>query len=88
MNVSELRQIIKEEIQKVLKEGKKTKMIVYGLKQSEDGNFYNTSPFIYFNTSIESEAKELANEYTNGQFTEYPGFYELEQMKLDFYEKI
>jgi hypothetical protein len=88
MKKSELKQIIKEEISKTLNEGKKTKMTVYGLKQSEDGNFYNASPFIYFNTSIESEAKELANEYTDGQFTEYPGFYKLEQMKLDFYEKI
>lgn len=86
MKKSELKQIIKEEISKALNEGKKVGMEVYGLKQSQDGNFYSVSPHIYFNTTVESEAKELANEYTN-QFSESPGFYSLEKVKLPFYSK-
>jgi len=87
MKTNQLRQLIREEISNIINEGKEVKMDVYGLKQSEDGRFNTVIPFVYFNTSVESEAKQLADEYTNDQFSKYPGFYSLEKIRLNFYEK-
>ena len=85
MKKSELKQIIKEEVQNILNE-EKIKMEVYALYISEDGRFSGVSPDIYFNTSSEEEAKILANKYTNGEFTKYPGFYNLKKLVLPFYK--
>jgi len=85
MKKSELKQLIKEEIKNVLNEGK-TKMEVYALYVSEDGRFSGIDPIVYFNTSSEEEAKILANKYTNGEFTKYPGFYNLKKLVLPFYK--
>jgi hypothetical protein len=60
---------------------------VYSLKQSEDGKFSGIDPLIYFDTESESQANQMADEYTNGQFTKYPGFYELKKIVLPFYKK-
>lgn len=85
MKKSELKQIIKEEVQNILNE-EKIKMEVYALYISEDGRFSGVNPDIYFNTSSEEEAKILANKYTNGEFTKYPGFYNLKKLVLPFYK--
>jgi len=56
----------------------KSRKSYYHLQQSEDGRFGpgNTIAWIEKDTTKEERIK-LADYYTNGQFTEYPGFYQL-----------
>jgi hypothetical protein len=57
---------------------RESKKSYYHLQQSEDGRFNQSSTIAWIesNTSKEERIK-LADYYTNGQFTEYPGFYQL-----------
>jgi hypothetical protein len=74
------------ESQSLISEGKLINAKFYGFWQSEDGR-KSGSPDIYIEANSEEEAKELANDYTEGQFTEFPGFYNLEPVKLNIYRK-
>ena len=83
--------ILSEEFRRMQKiaginEGKEIKLKYWGLKISEDGRF-SGSPDVYIEAVSEDEAKELANEYTGGQFTKFPGFYELKPISLNIYKK-
>jgi hypothetical protein len=85
------KQIINEEFRRMqelagINEGKEIKLKYWGLRTSEDGRF-SGSPDVYIESVSEDEAKELANEYTGGQFTEFPGFYELRPISLNIYKK-
>ena len=86
MKVSEFRKLIREEVRKTLQEGSLVKMNLYALRQSEDGNFHGTQPIVYIEASTEQRAKQLADEYTNGQFTQYSGFYNLKKSTLQVYK--
>lgn len=86
MKASDLKKLIREEVRKTLQEGSLVKMNLYALRQSEDGNFYGTQPIVYIEASTEQRAKQLADEYTKGQFTEYSGFYNLKKSTLQVYK--
>lgn len=85
MKKSQLQQIIREEIQTVLKEGTTKTITLYALRQSEDGNFHGTQPVVYIEANSLQKAKQLADEYTNGQFTKYSGFYNLKKSSIQIY---
>ena len=74
------------ESQVLINEGKENTIQFYGLWISEDGKRYGT-PDIYIEANSEEEAKELANDYTGGQYIKFPGFYNLEPVKLKIYRK-
>jgi len=74
------------ESQSPIHEGKLVNAKFYGLWQSEDGS-KSGSPNIYIEANSEEEAKELANDYTDGQFTKYSGFYNLLPVGIKIYRK-
>jgi hypothetical protein len=93
MKKSELRQLIREEISKIkeenntLSEGKIHNLNLFGLFQSEDGNFYNIKPFIYFEAPNLEIAEKLADEYTNGEYSKYKNrFMQLQPQSFKIYK--
>lgn len=86
MKKSELRQLIREEIQNSLQEGNLVQMSLYALRQSEDGRFQGTQPIVYIEANSLQRAEQLADEYTNGQFKKYPGFYDLTKSTIQIYK--
>lgn len=69
-----------------INEGKFSKAELYALKQSEDGNFSGATPVVYIQASSYKKAKQLADEYTNGDFTKWSGFYDLSKSNIKIYE--
>jgi hypothetical protein len=57
---------------------RKSKKSYYHLQQSEDGRFNESSTIAWIESDTSKEERiKLADYYTNGQFTKYPGFYQL-----------
>ena len=55
-----------------------SKKSYYHLRQSEDGRFDQNSTIAWIESNTtEEERIKMADYYTNGQFTKYPGFYQL-----------
>lgn len=56
----------------------KIKKSYYHLRHSEDGKFASTDVIAYIETNkTEKERIKLADEFTDGSFSKYPGFYEI-----------
>jgi len=56
----------------------KSKKSYYHLQQSDDGRFNQSSTIAWIESDTTKEERiKLADYYTNGQFTKYPGFYQL-----------
>ena len=83
--VETLRNMIREEISNILKEGTLKTITLYALRESEDGRFHGTQPTVYIEANSLQKAKQLADEYTNGQFKSYPGFYDLQKSSIQIY---
>lgn len=57
---------------------RKSKKSYYHLQESSDGRFNQNSTIAWIESNTTKEERiQLANYYTNGQFTKYPGFYQL-----------
>ena len=69
-----------------MKEGSLTTIDLYALRQSEDGNFTGVTPTIYIEANSVQKAKQLADEYTNGSFKKWPGFYDLSKSSIKVYK--
>jgi hypothetical protein len=70
MKRSELRQIIREEIEN-LKEDKTHELKLFGLIEDPEGRFSNKTPLIYIQAPNFQSAERLADEYTNGEYSKY-----------------
>ncbi len=68
----------------ILLEGK-SKLSLWGLWQSEDGNFMGR-PIIHFKGNLSQKAAEaLADKYTGGDYSKYSSFYMLKKIDLKLY---
>jgi hypothetical protein len=57
---------------------RKSKKSYYHLQQSDDGRFNQSSTIAWIESDTSKEERiKLADYYTNGQFTKYPGFYQI-----------
>ncbi len=55
-----------------------TKKSCYFLLESEDGRFTRNDTIATMDDDTTEEQRiEMANAFTNGQFSKYPGFYEI-----------
>ena len=56
---------------KLIKEGKLTKLKLFALIESSDGRFHGKGPNVLIQASNLKAAEKLADEYTNGEYSEY-----------------
>lgn len=85
--VEKIRKIIREEVKQVLKEGSIHNVSLWALRESDDGKFSGISPSVYIEAKDRDEAEKFANEYTNGQFIQWPRFYDLRAIFIKIYGK-
>lgn len=75
-NINENRKLMVEQMKnlkqpKLIKEGKLTKLTLFALRESSDGRFYGKSPEVLIQAPNLKAAEKLADEYTNGQYSQY-----------------
>ena len=72
---------------KLIKEGKLTKLNLFALIQSEDGRFHGKAPNVLIQASNLKAAEKLADEYTNGEYSEYKNrFFHLRPETIKIYK--
>jgi len=72
---------------KLIKEGKLTKLNLFALIQSEDGRFHGKAPNVLIQASNLKAAEKLADEYTNGEYSEYKNrFFHLKPETIKIYK--